>query len=220
MKALAFALLAVLILSAFSIALVVRPVALSDTAFFVAVSWLIFLLIINWGVAVWGFSGKSSSSIFAILPSLSLIVFIYSIFSVGLTIFYWLQTNFGSLPPAHWVFQTCGFALIATLVILQLLASKAADIGNRSDLPSKESLVSVLEIKRASLAPNAADLRDALFSLERAIKHSIPHLTVLRDQEQYKLLADGVNELFKSDAAGSDWISRLEKLRRVADTVR
>ena len=220
MKALAFALLAVLILSAFSIALVVRPVALSDTAFFVAVSWLIFLLIINWGVAVWGFGGKSSSSIFAILPSLSLLVFIYSIFSVGLTIFYWLQTNFGSLPPAHWVFQICGFALIATLVILQLLASKAADIGNRSDLPSKESLVSVLEIKRASLAPNAADLRDALFSLERAIKHSIPHLTVLRDQEQYKLLADGVNELFKSDAAGSDWISRLEKLRRVADTVR
>jgi FtsH-binding integral membrane protein len=94
MKNLSYLLLSFTILITVVIAIIIKPSNLDIFSFFLALTWLVFIVFINWLVSFYFFSNtKQNSSKFGILPSLHLVVFLYSIFTVVTLFYFWNHYN-------------------------------------------------------------------------------------------------------------------------------
>ena len=91
------------------IAILIAPNQIDNTYFWITVGWLIFLSGLNWVVSTYIFIGakdsNSKSTNFGILPSLNIIVFIYSLFSAGFLLSTWFVNDFILLPHWHLISQ-------------------------------------------------------------------------------------------------------------------
>ena len=88
-----------LIIAAFIIvvAILLAPEQIKNVYFWVTIGWLVFLSFINWFVSTYIFLKDGKNSInpkFGILPSLNIVVFIYSIISAVFLLFTWFTNDF------------------------------------------------------------------------------------------------------------------------------
>ena len=84
MKKLSIFLFLIIALGIAVLSILIAPDQVKNSYFWITVSWLIFLSFLNWIVSTYIFIGaqkNSQNSDFGILPSLGIVVFLYSLLS-------------------------------------------------------------------------------------------------------------------------------------------
>tara|TARA_B100000959_G_scaffold178110_1_gene186297 strand:+ start:1616 stop:2122 length:507 start_codon:yes stop_codon:yes gene_type:complete len=131
---------------------------------------------------------NSNQKIFGIVPSLNILVFIYSLVSASLLISTWYLNDFGMFPNSHLILQIILFAIVASISVLMFIAAKASQI-DIVDVPlSKEELI--LKLKAIQSTDNLNEEKSLLLKeLIELTKYSIPHLSKLNSKDNYEKLA-------------------------------
>ena len=191
MKLLSILLFLVIAVSIFLVAVLANPDHLNNQYFWITVVWLIVLSGLNWFASTFIFLSASKSSsnqkVFGILPSINIIVFVYSLISGSLLISTWYVNDFGILPNSHLIIQIVLFAILSSITILMFIAAKAAQIDNIETLLSKEELTQILKIIQ-SIKNLSEDKNELIKELSELIKYSMPHLSKLNSKESYEQL--------------------------------
>lgn len=186
-----------------AIAILIAPNQIDNNYFWFTVGWLVILAGLNWVVSTYIFIGakdsNSQSTNFGILPSLNIIVFIYSLFSAGFLLSAWFVNDFILLPNWHLISQVVLLLIISSLGILMFISAKAAVVPSHNFDTSKEELIKIinnLKSKYDSGSENSILLKD----LAEIVKYSIPHLSKITSDHNYKDLCNGLKELEKLDS--------------------
>ena len=200
MKLLSILLFLVISLGILAIAILLAPNQLSNIYFWITIVWLIILSLLNWFASTFIFIASNEnlkSSTYGILPSLNIIIFIYSIFSAIFLILTWYSNDFGILSSSHLILQIIIFIIVSSLSILMFISAKASSV-DESNLTSKDELISILKL---SLSKNnlEEDITNSIKELIETINYSIPHLTKLKSKNNYIELAEGVKKNFLSN---------------------
>jgi uncharacterized membrane protein len=200
MKLLSILLFLVISLGILAIAILLAPNQLSNIYFWITIVWLIILSLLNWFASTFIFIASNEnlkSSTYGILPSLNIIIFIYSIFSAIFLILTWYSNDFGILSSSHLILQIIIFIIVSSLSILMFISAKASSV-DESNLTSKDELISILKL---SLSKNnlEEDITNSIKELIETINYSIPHLTKLKSENNYIELAEGVKKNFLSN---------------------
>ena len=200
MKLLSILLFLVISLGILAIAILLAPNQLSNIYFWITIVWLIILSLLNWFASTFIFIASNEnlkSSTYGILPSLNIIIFIYSIFSAIFLILTWYSNDFGTLSSSHLILQIIIFIIVSSLSILMFISAKASSV-DESNLTSKDELISILKL---SLSKNnlEEDITNSIKELIETINYSIPHLTKLKSENNYIELAEGVKKNFLSN---------------------
>ena len=192
MKLLSIILFLIVAVSILAVALLINPDQINNQYFWITVGWLILLSGLNWFASTFMFIGASQSDsnsrIFGIIPSLNILVFIYSIISATLLLSTWYLNDFGMFPNSHLILQIILFAIVASISVLMFIAAKASQI-DIVDVPlSKEELI--LKLKAIQSIDNLNEEKSLLLKeLIELTKYSIPHLSKLNSKDNYEKLA-------------------------------
>ena len=117
MKLLSILLFLVISLGILAIAILLAPNQLSNIYFWITIVWLIILSLLNWFASTFIFIASNEnlkSSTYGILPSLNIIIFIYSIFSAIFLILTWYSNDFGILSNNHLILQITIFIIVSS----------------------------------------------------------------------------------------------------------
>lgn len=124
----------ILIIAIVSIAVLLNKDNLGSVFFWGNLAWIVFLVFIN--IAISGLFYKESdiqnehsSSIIALLPSINILVFFYSLISIGLISIniFSEKLNLALFSEYHLIFQIAIASLFLVVVLLILIAGKGAD---------------------------------------------------------------------------------------------
>lgn len=179
------------------ISILIAPNQLNNIHFWLTVGWLIFLSGINWVVSTFIFIGagaNSESRNYGILPSLNILVFIYSLISSFFLLSTWFISDFGILPNWHLISQVILFFIVSSITILMFISSKAANIEVPKNVYlTKEDLLK--KIKEINNLINDDNQKNLLKELSEVINYSIPHISKLNSKDNYNQLCNNVIEL-------------------------
>ena len=195
-----FALIAfVTVLAILTIAILLNPNKIGSWIFWSQLGWFLFLAILNLLVSGAFFSSgkiesKHSKKSIAILPSLNILVLIYSIISATL-----LLTNISLISSFvnqyHLVLQIAFSAIFIILGLLIYMASKGAEVN----LPNNKRREDLLhDLKVIGLNLELSD--DSLFiDLVEQIKYKMPHPSSI-DKNLYNEIVEDIIELSQTDS--------------------
>ncbi len=203
------------------IAILIAPNQIDNTYFWITVGWLIFLSGLNWVVSTYIFFGakesNSKSTNFGILPSLNIIVFIYSLFSAGFLLSTWFVNDFVLLPHWHLISQVVLFLIVSSLGILMFISAKAAEVPSHNFDTSKEELIKIinnLKLNYESSSENFLLLKE----LSEIVTYSIPHLSKITSDQKYIDLCNGLKEFENSDSTNIS-VEIINKLLNLAKSL-
>ncbi len=205
MKLLSVLLFLVISIGILAIAILLAPNQLSNIYFWITIIWLIILSGLNWFASTFIFVASKEnlkSSTYGILPSLNIIIFIYSLFSGTFLISTWYSNDFGILSNGHLILQIILFLIVSSFTILMFISAKAASVAE-SNLTSKDELLSILKLS-ISNENFADDTINLIKELNEIIKYSIPHLTKLKSKNNYIELVEGIKKNFSSNKISID----------------
>ena len=205
MKLLSVLLFLVISIGILAIAILLAPNQLSNIYFWITIIWLIILSGLNWFASTFIFVASKEnlkSSTYGILPSLNIIIFIYSLFSGTFLISTWYSNDFGILSNDHLILQIILFLIVSSFTILMFISAKAASVAE-SNLTSKDELLSILKLS-ISNENFADDTINLIRELNEIIKYSIPHLTKLKSKNNYIELVEGIKKNFSSNKISID----------------
>lgn len=205
MKLLSVLLFLVISIGILAIAILLAPNQLSNIYFWITIIWLIILSGLNWFASTFIFVASREnlkSSTYGILPSLNIIIFIYSLFSATFLISTWYSNDFGILSNGHLILQIILFIIVSSFTILMFISAKAASVAE-SNLTSKDELLSILKLS-ISNENFADDTINLIKELNEIIKYSIPHLTKLKSKNNYIELVEGIKKNFSSNKISID----------------
>jgi hypothetical protein len=191
MKLLSILLFLIVAVSILLVAILANPENLNNLYFWLTVGWLIALSGLNWFASTFMFMAASKSNsnqrVFGIVPSLNIMVFIYSIISATLLISTWYLNDFGILPNSHLILQITLFAIVASISVLMFIAAKASQIEEVNVAVTKEELIQILKAIQSikNLNEDKSKLIKELIELAR---YSIPHLSKLNSKGNYEQL--------------------------------
>ena len=195
-----FALIVIVtVLAILTIAILLNPNKTNSLIFWGQLGWFIFLAIINLLVSGAFFSSgkigsKHSKKSIAILPSINILVLIYSIISATL-----LLTNISLISSFvnhyHLVLQIAFSAIFIILGLLIYLASKGAEVN----LPKNKRREDLLhDLKAIGLNLQLSD--DSLFmDLVEHIKYKMPHPSSI-DKNLYSEIVEDIISLSQTDS--------------------
>jgi hypothetical protein len=192
MKLLSILLFLVIAVSIFLVAVLINPDQLQNTYFWITLTWLITLTGLNWFASTFMFIGASHSDsntrTFGILPSLNIIVFLYSLISATLLISTWYLNDFGMFPNSHLVLQIILFSVVASIAILMFIAAKAAEVENVNVSINKEELTKILKSIQ-SIQDLSSENKALIKELIELVRYSIPNLSNLNSNDNYEKLS-------------------------------
>ena len=142
-----------------AIAILIAPNQIDNAYFWITIGWLVVLSGLNWVVSTYIFIGAKDSNIkstnFGILPSLNIIVFIYSLFSAGFLLSTWFVNDFILLPHWHLISQVVLFLIVSSLSILMFISAKAAEVPSHNFDVSKEELIKIINNVKSNYDSNS-----------------------------------------------------------------
>ena len=163
-----------------AIAVLIAPNQIDNTYFWITVGWLLFcwskLGSFNY-IFIGAKDSDSQSTNFGILPSLNIIVFIYSLFSAGFLLSTWFVNDFTLLPNWHLISQVVLFLIVSSLGILMFISAKAAEVPSHNFDISKEELIKIINNIKSNYESNS-DNFIILKEISEVVKYSIPHLSI------------------------------------------
>lgn len=191
MKLLSILLFLIVAVSILLVAILANPENLNNLYFWLTVGWLIALSGLNWFASTFMFMAASKSNsnqrVFGIVPSLNIMVFIYSIISATLLISTWYLNDFGILPNSHLILQIILFAIVASISVLMFIAAKASQIEEVKVAITKEELIQILKAIQSIKNLNE-DKSKLIKELIELVRYSIPHLSKLNSKGNYEQL--------------------------------
>lgn len=219
MRGLSVILLLVIAISIVVIASLVRPDRLTEVDFLLNIAWILILSGLNWGVSSYIFftvgDGKKSSD-YGALPSLSIVVFIYSIISVALMTSSWYATDFNIHTNWHLIAQFIAFGLTAAISILILITARGADIRGLEDVVPKEELTRRVAALISGLPETHKDIKKELKKLNEIIRYSMPHPARLYSTKNYQKLHADISSINLSGVSIEEWKEKIETLKELA----
>ena len=201
------------------VAVLARPERIGDLDFWLIVAWLLFLVFLNWAVSTYIFrkiGDTAKSTQFGILPSLNILVFLYSVASVSFLTYSWNSTNFGVLPNGHMIAQVIAAAVTAVVVVLMLIAAKGAAIEIPDGEKPKEELAEKVKVLISTLPADKPELESELVKLRDCIQYSMPHTARIKNVENYGLLYSQLHDLDLSKENVSESLRDINKLLNLA----
>lgn len=198
MKILNIALLLVSVFSFMIISFLIYPARMNMHHYIYSVSWGIFLITLNWYVSTYvmvRLQKKYESTSFGVLPSLHLIIFIYSISSMLLVIIGWISGNLKILPMWHWFLQTVFFAISSIIVIITLMAIKTANIDSNLGLINKNYMINLIIQKQSLSLSNSSSLKFEIQTLLNTIKFFIPNENSIKNKNYYNKFVNEIENL-------------------------
>ncbi len=203
MKLLSIILFLLIAVSIFLVSILINPDQLKNLYFWITIGWLITLTGLNWLASTFMFIGGSHSDpntrIFGILPSLNILVFIYSFISATFLISTWYLNDFGEFQNSHLILQIILFAVVASISILMFIAAKSAQVETPNVSLNKEELTKILKAIQ-SIKDLSEDKSAMIKELTELVKYSIPHLSKLNSKENYeKLIVIFLNKNFQKN---------------------
>jgi len=204
---LSIAILGVIFFATISVAILIFPDSVTTLSFWLNISWLLILVFLNWAASTLIFffaQGDEKSPLMGALPSINIIVFIYSLMSASILVFSWFISDFGVLPNWHLVLQIIAFALTLLLVLFTLIAVKGASTPSKPDgLLDKEDLLYKIDIIMDITKKEGPDIAKLFKDTHEIIKYSLPHLSKLRSVDTYINLCTIVENL-EADLSAND----------------
>ena len=204
-----------------AIAILIAPNQIYNAYFWITIGWLVVLSGLNWVVSTYIFIGAKDSNIkstnFGILPSLNIIVFIYSLFSAGFLLSTWFVNDFVLLPHWHLISQVVLFLIVSSLGILMFISAKAAEVPSHNFDTSKEELIKIinnLKLNYESSSENFLLLKE----LSEIVTYSIPHLSKITSDQKYIDLCNGLKEFENSDSTNIS-VEIINKLLNLAKSL-
>lgn len=191
MKSLSVFLFLIIAILIVGLAVLIAPSYTNNFYFWITVGWLVFLSALNWIVSsfifIGDYSSNKNSQTFGILPSLNIVIFIYSIFSAVFLLSTWFIHDFGILPNWHLISQLIIFSLVSFLSILMFLAAKAASPEQTNALFEKEDLIKILKLIHSSSDVDE-EKKEIIKEVIEVVQYTIPHLSKLNSKENYDML--------------------------------
>jgi hypothetical protein len=215
MRWLTIVLLFIVEISIIVVSLLRRPERIGELDFWLIVFWLLFLVFLNWFVSAYTFGkagDKTTSTEFGILPSLNILVFVYSIASVSFLTFSWNISDFRILPNWHMITQVIAAAVTASVGVLMLIAAKGAEIEIPDRVKPKEELVKKIKTLISSLPKDNPELESELTKLRDYIQYSLPHIARINNIENYNLLYSQLHDLDLLNEDDSENLKNIIKL--------
>lgn len=201
MARIAFVILIVLESTVVIVALIAQPDKIYESEFLVTIVWLTFLIFLNWFLSsyiLFKIKSQMNQRILGALPSLNIVVFIYSLASACLVSATWLIINFQIFEQAHLILQLILLAGMIILSMFILIASKAADIDVDVDTITTRELAKTLEMLIQEAPQEDIEFSNNLKKLLEHVRYSMPHTSKLSDSQNYRELCSRV---MKYDAA-------------------
>jgi hypothetical protein len=195
MQRLNMAILAILTIAVTVVALVLFPEGAYSTSFWMRVVWLFVLIVFNWGLtSIFFFSGKNigKSSFFSVLPSITVVVFGYSLYSVVLLIadMWWLSPFLGHLFLA---FQIAGAAVAAIICLFMLLAAKGVEAKETDlELWKKHEVIQNINALREKLP---SDFAHKISMIAERAQYALPPLGGMKSVDAYKELKHQLQDM-------------------------
>ncbi|MDG1052106.1 MAG: hypothetical protein P8O81_01805 [Flavobacteriaceae bacterium] len=203
MKILSIVLFLIIAVGILILSILIAPGQISNNYFWITVSWLIFLSFLNWLVSTFIFYGVKSNntnnSSFGILPSLGIIVFIYSLFSAFFLLSTWYVNDFGLIPNWHLILQVSIALAFLTLIVIMFIAAKSSrKITSNNKLKPKSVLLNYIsEIEKNNL--DEEDIKGLLKQLYEIIQYSIPDVNYVKSPENYEKLCETLSSISKDN---------------------
>ena len=203
-----------------AIAILIAPNQIDNAYFWITIGWLVVLSGLNWVVSTYIFIGAKDSNIkstnFGILPSLNIIVFIYSLFSAGFLLSTWFVNDFILLPHWHLISQVVLFLIVSSLSILMFISAKAAEVPSHNFDVSKEELIKIINNVKSNYDSNSENFL-ILKELSEVIKYSIPHLSKIKSNSNYNNLCKELINLenLKQDISPEYFSKILKKAKNI-----
>ena len=204
-----------------AIAILIAPNQIDNTYFWITVGWLVILAGLNWIVSTYIFIGakdsNSQSTNFGILPSLNIIVFIYSLFSAGFLLSTWFVNDFTLLPNWHLISQVVLFLIVSSLGILMFISAKAAEVPSHNFDISKEELIKIINNIKSNYDSGSENFL-LIKELSEIVKYSIPHLSKITSDQKYNELCNGMKELENSYSTTVS-VEKIQELLKLAKSL-
>ncbi len=198
MKLLSISLFLLIAFGVVGISVLIAPGQLDNNYFWITVGWLVFLSGLNWFVStfiLFGINEKNNQSKkFGILPSLNILVFIYSIISALFLLSTWFINDFIFLPNWHLISQLILLLITGSISILMLISAKAAETPVTQLSTDKDDLIKSLKVisNRNMIDDKSSKL---LKELAEIIKYSMPHLSQIKSVKTYEQLVDNIKNI-------------------------
>ena len=191
MKFLNIILLALVEGTILALAILFEPADANSIAYWQKISWLIILAAINIYILSPLFSVSSKnkeSTLFGVLPGISIGVFTYSIFSAGLVLLSLKLTN-SVFSSYHLPAQIVLFAFTGVLTVLSLMGAKAAEIPKIDEnLMPIDKLLGAIDLAELEALKCASPYQQNIKLIKEKIKYSLPHLSKIKSTEDYQAL--------------------------------
>lgn len=180
--------LAVIIFSIILISVLFSPSEIKSASFWLPVSWLVLLAILNWVIsAVFFFDGtqhkKNNKKSIGILPSINILILFYSFFSIVLLALNTTKEAIGIenfMSSYHIIFQIGLGSIFAILTLSILIAVKGAESGAENN-KTREQLI--IELNTINVQYDLE--KNNLFNdLVEYISYKMPHPSSI-DRSQY-----------------------------------
>ena len=198
MKKLSIILFLVIALGIICLSLLIAPSQIENIYFWITISWFIFLTFINWLTSTLIFYGVDPSNTknanFGILPSLGIVIFIYSILSAFFLLTTWYINDFGLIPNWHLILQVFIALIAVILTILIFIAAKSSKKNVNKNLASKSLLFDYVDSIENNNSDNE-DLKESLKQLREIIEYNIPDISYIKSINKYEELVDSLKKL-------------------------
>ena len=198
MKKLSIILFLVIALGIVCLSLLIAPSQIENIYFWITISWFIFLTFINWLTSTLIFYGVDPSNTknanFGILPSLGIVIFIYSILSAFFLLTTWYINDFGLIPNWHLILQVFIALITVILTILIFIAAKSSKKNVNKNLASKSLLFDYIETIENNNS-DKEDLKESLKQLKEIIEYNIPDINYIKSINKYEELVDSLKTL-------------------------
>lgn len=191
MKLLNIILLGLVECAILAIAYLLQPADSDSLGYWQKIFWLLILAGLNGYILSPFFSVASKnkkSTLFGVLPGISICVFTYSIFSVGIMVLSLTLTNSVFLKY-HLPIQIVLFAFTGVVTVLLIMGSKAASIPEiDEDMMPLDKLLGVIDLSEFEALKCESPHQQKIKQIKEKIKYSTPHLSRVNSKEDYKAL--------------------------------
>ena len=172
-----------------AVAALINPDRLNDVGYWANVTWLLVLGFANWAVTSIFFiqtpNNRISKSLNAIIPSLHTVVFIYSITSAAVMLFY----SYFLIDRWQLAAQLIVFGIFFTVSASMVIAAKAADAVPEPETKSQKTTLieDLLKIERAHLTADITHARD-MKRIREFVSYSLPSDPILIQKKGFQEL--------------------------------
>ncbi len=219
MARLAILLLIIIEVTVIASALIALPERIFSVGFWLTIAWFAFLIFLNWFISsyiLFRLSDVLNRPVFGALPSLNIVVFLYSLVSAGLLSTTWFAPGFDAASKVHLISQVVAFGFSAVIVVFIYIAAKSAEMPSADGTITTRELAQKIELLIQDAPNDELQAKNQLKELLEQVRYSLPHSSKLVASENYKELCVKVMGMDSDTLSNSELRPDFRELMKLA----